>query len=162
MENLFMSASVVITIVLCLVGIIKSFFKNFKEKYPKAYKAVFTTLAFLLSIILSIINELYILNGKLLSIDFAILICVVLAGVFGSYSGIYDVLGVKTLFSKIVENIKIAKNIASNEKAIQYLNKIEDIDGAIKILEERQKAEAEKIEQEKNETIDSIDYEHEI
>ena len=34
MENLFMSASVVITIVICLVGIIKSFFVKFKEKYP--------------------------------------------------------------------------------------------------------------------------------
>ena len=162
MENLFMSASVVITIVICLVGIIKSFFVKFKEKYPKWYKATFTILAFILSIVLSIINELYVLQGTLLSIDFAILICVVLAGVFGSYGGIYEGLGLKNLAKKIIENIKLTRNLTKNEKVIKYLNKIEDVENAIKILEDRKKAEAEKIEQEKNETIDSIDYEHEI
>lgn len=137
MEKLFMSASIVVAIVLCIVGIVKLPFKNLKEKYRNLYKAIFTALSFVLSIVLSILNEVYILCGDVLSVDFAILISTVLAGVFSGYNGIYEGLGLKDLFKKIVENIKKARDISTHKKAIEYLSKIDNIDEAISILEER-------------------------
>ena len=137
MENLFMSAGVVTAIALCLIGIIKLPFNKFKENHARWYKAVFTTLTFVFAVGLSILDELYILCGSLLSIDFAILICVVLAGVFGSYNGIYEGLGLKDLVKKIVDNIKKARTLSKDKKVVAYLNKIDDVDNAIKILEER-------------------------
>lgn len=139
MELIFMSASIVIAIVLCLVGIIKLPFAKFKEKYAKTYTALFTILTLALSIVFCIIDELYIVCGSLASVDFAILVCVVLAGVFGGYNGVYEGLGVKELVKKLVNNIKVARNLAKDKKAVEYLNKIDDIDNAIKILEERKK-----------------------
>ena len=118
MEKLFMSAGVVTAIILCIVGILKLPFKNFKIKHPNWYKALFTILSFVLTVGLSILNELYILNGEILSIDCFILICAVSAGVFGGYSGIYEGLGLK---------------------ALKYLDKIDDIDNALRFLEEKKR-----------------------
>jgi len=137
MEKLFMSAGIVTTIVLCLVGIIKIPFCGFKKKHPKWYKAVFTMLSFLLSIGLSILDEVYILGGRLLSIDFAMLICVVFTGVFIGYDCAYEGLGLKELSNKIIEKVKEARTIAVNKKAIKYLNKIEDIEMAMNYLQEK-------------------------
>ena len=137
MEKLFMSTGVVVAIVLCIIGIIKLPFKKFKEKHPNGYKALFTSLSFVLAIGLSILDEVYVLSGKLVSLDFAILVCVVLAGVFGGYSGIYEGLGFKELIKKLSENIKKAKELSNDKKVVKYLNKIEDIDKAIALLEER-------------------------
>lgn len=137
MEKLIMSASIVVTIVLCVVGIVKTPFKNFKNNHANIYKSIFTLFSFVLSICLSVLNEKYILNGKIISVDFLILVFVVLTGVFGSYNGIYEGLCVKELAKKIIENIKKAKEISINKKAVKYLNKIEDIDGAIRLLNER-------------------------
>lgn len=137
MEKLFMSAGVVATIVLCIVGIVKLPFKSFKEKHPNWYRAIFTIISIVLAIGLSILDELYILCGELLSLDFAILLCVVLAGVFCGYGGVYEGLGLKELVKKIIENVKKARDMSDHKKAIKYLDKIDDIDGAIKMLEER-------------------------
>lgn len=137
MEKLFMSAGIVVAIVLCLIGIIKLPFNSFKNKHPKGYKALFTLLSFVFAIGLSILDEIYILCGELLSIDFAILISVVIAGVFSGYSGIYEGLGLKELVKKILENLKKVRELSSNKKAVKYLNKIEDVDMAIAFLEEK-------------------------
>ncbi len=139
MEKLFMSAGVVTAIILCIVGILKLPFKNFKIKHPNWYKALFTILSFVLTVVLSILNELYILNGEILSIDCFILICAVSAGVFGGYSGIYEGLGLKELVKKLVFNIKQARTMTDNEKALKYLDKIDDIDNALRFLEEKKR-----------------------
>lgn len=138
MEKLFMSAGIVSAIVLCIVGLFKLPFGAFKEKHKNGYKAVFTGLSIVLCIGLSILNERYILHGSLLSLDFAILICAVFAGVFGSYNA-YEGLGAKKLVETIVCKIKEAREIASHDKAKKYLNKIVDIEEAINILEDRKK-----------------------
>lgn len=139
MEKLFMSAGVVTAIVLCIIGIIKLPFDNFKKNHAKGYKALFTCLTFVVAVGLSILNELYILCGAVFSTDFIVLVCVVLSGVFGSYNGIYEGLGLKELMKKLVENIKQARSLAESKKAVEYLNKIDDIDNAIKILKDRKK-----------------------
>ena len=132
-----MSAGCVVAIVLCLVGILKTPFKVFKEKHPNWYKAVFTIITFVLAVGLSIVDEIYILCGSLWSIDFAVLVCVVIAGVFGGYNGIYEGVGLKTLAKTITEKSKKALEISKHEKAVKMLNKIEDIDEAISILSAR-------------------------
>jgi hypothetical protein len=137
MEKLFMSASVVVVIVLSITGIIKLPFGKFKMKHPQGFKTVFTSISFILSIGLCVLDELYILNGQLLSIDFAVLTCAVLAGVFGGYGGVYEGLGIKELIKKLVGGVKKAKALSKDKKVIKLLNKIEDIDKAIVYLEER-------------------------
>lgn len=137
MEKLFMSASIVVAIVLCIVGIVKLPFNRFKEKHPQWFKAVFTILSLILATGLCVVDQLYILCDGLLTVNFAILVCVVFAGVFGGYSGVYEGLGLKELVQKIVDNVKKAKDISQNKKVEKYLNKIDDIDKAISILQER-------------------------
>lgn len=140
MEKLFMSAGVVTAIVLCLIGIIKLPFDKFKQNHSNGYKALFTCLTFVVAVGLSVLDELYILCGDIISVDFAILVCVVLTGVFGGYNGVYEGLGLKELVKKLIENIKQARDMAQSKKAVEYLNKIDDIDSAIKVLEKRKKA----------------------
>lgn len=137
MEKMFMSAGVVTAIVLCVMGILKLPFKKFKNSHSIWFKAIFTILSLAFSVGLSIVNQLYIIEGELLSVDFAILISVVIAGVFCGYNGVYEGLGLKDLVKTIVQNIKIARSLAENKKVVEYLNKIDDIDTAIKILETR-------------------------
>lgn len=141
MEKLFMSAGIMVAIILCIVGIIKLPFDKFKEKHPKWYKATFTALSFVLSVGFAIIDELFILEGEILSLDFAILVSVVLAGVFSGYSGIYEGLGLKELIKKLVENLKNARDLTKNKKVEKYLSKIDDVDKAIAFLEERKHSE---------------------
>lgn len=139
MEKLFMSAGVVATIVLCLVAGFKLPFNGFKKKHPNWYKAIFTLLSVILSIGLSVLNELYILCGDLLSFDFATLVCVVLAGVFSGYNGVYEGLGLKELVKKLKQSLKKARELAEDKKTQQYLDKYleksGDIDKVIAILE---------------------------
>lgn len=135
MEKLFMSAGVVSAIVCILLGIVKLPFKHFKTAHPKWYKAVFTAITFVLAVGLSVIDELYILCGGLLTVDFAILVCVVLSGVFGGYNGVYEGLGVKELVKKLVDKLKVARDLAQDKKAAKYLARLEDVDTAIKLLE---------------------------
>ena len=84
-------------------------------------------------------NELYIICGSLLSLDFAVLVCVVIAGVFGGYCGVYEGLGPKELVKKLKEKLKQAKEMSKDKKVVKLLNKIDDvnIDNAIALLEER-------------------------
>lgn len=139
MEKLFMSAGVVTAIILCIVGIIKLPFKNLKVSHPNWYKAIFTIISFVFAVCFSVIDELYILNGEVLSTDFLILICAVVSGTFGGYSGIYEGLGLKELVKKLVDNVKKARDMSENAKAKEYLDKIDDIDNAIKFLEEKKR-----------------------
>ena len=67
----------------------------------------------------------------------SIIVFAILSGVFGGYNGIYEGLGVKELTRKIVDNLKKIKSISTDKKIIKYLNNIEDVDNAIRILEER-------------------------
>lgn len=136
MEKLFMSAGVVTAIVLCIIGLLKLPFNGLKGKHPVLYKAIFTFLSIVISIGLCVLNEWYILYGKLLSFDFLILICVVLAGVFCGYNGVYEGFGVKELVKKLFDNIKKAKHMIKDKKILKYLNKVEDIDKVIVLLEE--------------------------
>jgi hypothetical protein len=46
-------------------------------------------------------------------------------------------LGLKDLVKKIVSSAKQARDLAENKKAVKYLNKIEDIESAIAMLEKR-------------------------
>lgn len=137
MEKLFMSAGIVVTIVLCFVGILKLPFGVFKQKHPQWFKSIFTIVTLILAVGLSVLDELYILCGELLSLDFVILVVTVIAGVFGGYNGVYEGLGLKELVKKIVESAKKAKAIAEDKKVVKYLDKIEDIDKAIAYLEDR-------------------------
>ena len=136
MEKLFMSAGIVSVIVLCIVGIAKTPFSDFKKKHSNGYRAIFTGLSIILSIAMCVLDELYILEGSLLSLEFAILICTVFAGVFGSYNA-YEGLGAKKLVSIIAEKIKQARDISKHKKAVEYLYKIDDIEEAINILLQR-------------------------
>jgi hypothetical protein len=86
---------------------------------------------------LSVLDELFVLHGELLSVDFAILVCAVLAGVFSGYSGVYEGLGLKELMKKLTENAKKAKELSNDKKVIKFLSKVEDIDKAIAVLEQR-------------------------
>lgn len=139
MEKLFMSAGIVIAIVLLVVGILKLPFDGFKKKHPKCYKAIFTMISVVLALVLSILDQKFILCLPLLSVDFVILLCAVIAGVFGLYSGAYEGLALKELVKKLIDKIKEAKLLAKDQKAIKYLNNIdfEKIDIAIQILESR-------------------------
>ncbi len=137
MEKLFMSAGVVTAIVLCIIGIIKLPFKDFKSQHPNVYKALFTGFTFVLAISLSILDEMFILCGQLLSLDFVILTFAVLSGVFCGYNGIYEGLGLKELVKKLVDNVKKARDMTTDKKVYDFLNNIDDVDKAIRLLEER-------------------------
>lgn len=137
MEIMLMSASAITAIVLSVIGVIKLPFKKFKESHGNWYKGVFTLLSIAISIGLCVIDELFVLKGELMSMDFVVLICVVIAGVFCGYGGIYEGLGLKELVKKIIENIKVVRATAKDKKVVEYLNKVEDVERAIAILEER-------------------------
>lgn len=136
MEKLFMSASIVVFIVLCVVGIAKLPFKKLKEKRPNLYKAIFTIFSIVVATVLCVLDEWYILYGSLLSFDFAILLCAVFAGVFGGYSGIYEGLGLKELIKKLTYNLSKLSSMSKDKKIEKTLKKVVDVDKAISILEE--------------------------
>lgn len=104
--RIFMSAGIMVTIILAVIGLLKLPFKKFKEKHPKGYKAVFTIATVVLSIGLCVIDQLFIEKGEIVSFDFATLLSATIAGVFGTYNGIYEGLSVKELFKKLAENLK--------------------------------------------------------
>lgn len=137
MEKLFMSAGVVVAIVLCLIGILKLPFKSLKVNHCNWYKALFTIISFVLAISLSVLDEIYILHGEILSVDFAVLVSVVLAGVFSGYNGVYEGLGLKELVKKLCDNAKKAKELSGDKKIEKFVNKVTDIEKVIALLEER-------------------------
>lgn len=103
--EILMNASWLISSILAIVGIMKLFFKKFKEKHPKWYKFTF----FMLSLVLiaggSIIAELYILEGTLASVEFALLIFVTAIGVIGGYTG-YECTNLKDGVNKLFACLK--------------------------------------------------------
>ena len=104
--RIFMSAGIMVAIILAVIGLLKLPFKKFKEKHPKGYKAVFTISTIVLSIGLCVVDQLFIEQGEIVSFDFATLLSATIAGVFGTYNGIYEGLSVKELFKKLAENLK--------------------------------------------------------
>lgn len=104
--RIFMSAGIMVTIILAVVGLLKLPFKKFKEKHPKGYKAVFTIITLVLCAGLCVVDQLFIEKGELLSFDFATLLSATVAGVFGTYNGIYEGLSIKELFRKLSDNLK--------------------------------------------------------
>ena len=144
MEMLFMSASVVVAIVLSVVGIFKLPFGNLKEKHPQLYKSIFTLISIVLSVGLCVVDEIYIIHGAIFSFDFGLLVCVVIAGVFGGYSGIYEGLGLKELMKKLKDSLKKASELSKDKKIKKLLDsKVTDIDQAIAFLEEKKRKNSE-------------------
>ena len=115
--RIFMSASIMVTIILAVIGLLKLPFKKFKEKHPKGYKAVFTISTIVLSVGLCVIDQLFIEQGEIVSLDFATLLSATIAGVFGTYNGIYEGLSVKELFKKLAENLKKWSAVAKQKNA---------------------------------------------
>lgn len=136
-----MSAGIVVTIVLCLIGLLKLPFGSFKEKHPQWYKSIFTLISAIIGLGLCVLDELYILSGDLISFEFITLVLAVMAGIFGGYNGVYEGLGVKELIKKLKENLNSAKKIAEGKKAEKYLDKyiknVGDFEKAIQLIEER-------------------------
>lgn len=149
MKEVFMCASIITAIILCVVGIIKLPFKKFKEKHPKWYRAVFCTLSLVLAVAGPVVSQLFILNGSLKSTEFVVLVVTTIAGVFGLYTS-YEGLGLKTLVQKIVSKVAELFTTFSDSKLEKVVGK-EGIDKLIEIdkqLKEKQ-ALAEKEKQEK-------------
>ena len=146
MEKVFMCASIITAIILCFVGIIKLPFKTFKEKHPKWYRAVFCLLSLALAIVAPIISELYILNGQLASLEFAVLTLTTVAGVFGLYTS-YEGLGLKQLVKIIVEKITQLFNSYSDSKLAKVVGTV----GIEKLNEINEKLQAEKLAEEQSE-----------
>lgn len=140
MEKVFMCASIITAIILCFVGIVKLPFKTFKEKHPKWYRAVFCLLSLALAVVAPIISELYILNGQLASLEFAVLTLTTVAGVFGLYTS-YEGLGLKQLVKIIVEKITQLFNSYSDSKLAKVVGTV----GIEKLNEINEKLQAEKL-----------------
>lgn len=152
MKEVFMCAGIITAIILCFVGIIKLPFKSFKEKHPKWYRATFYLLSLVLAVVAPIITQLYILNGQLISLDFAILIITTVAGVFGLYTS-YEGLGLKELVKIIVQKISQLFNNYSDSKLAKVVGAV----GIEKLNEINEKLQAEKqnaIEQTSGNTIE--------
>lgn len=149
MKEVFMCASIITAIILCVVGIAKLPFKKFKEKHPKWYRAVFCTLSLVLAVAGPVVSQLFILNGSLKSTEFVVLVVTTIAGVFGLYTS-YEGLGLKTLVQKVVSKVAELLTTFSDSKLEKVVGK-EGIDKLIEIdkqLKEKQ-ALAEKEKQEK-------------
>lgn len=123
MKEAFMCASIITAIILCLVGIIKLPFKSFKEKHPNWYKVTFYLVSAVLAIVAPIISELYILNGQLLSTQFAVLITATIAGVFGLYSS-YEGTKLKELVKIIIDKIAKLLNTFSDAKIKKMIGSV--------------------------------------
>lgn len=130
---IYITAGIMTTLILAIVGLAKLPFKKFKENHPKWYKAVFTIASILLTIGFCVIDQLWILEKSLWTWDFVILLTATFTGVFGSYNALWEGLGVKELWNKIVEAIKKLFAVAPESKLIKQLDKV-DIDKAIQLL----------------------------
>lgn len=128
-----MFASIISAIVLSFVGIVKLPFGKFKASHKNGYKAVFTTLSFVLSIALCVCCQLFIIEGDLLTYDFAILVSSAMASVLTCYTS-YEGYGVKTLVKKLTDAVAKAKQETNNKKIAKYLENVDDIDKAISAL----------------------------
>lgn len=145
MGEVFMSAGIMTSIILCFVGLIKLPFKKFKEKYPKWFKAVFTILSLVLTFGACVINQAFILVKPLFNLEFFVIVATTYAGVCGLYLS-YEGLGAKQLVKKLFTSIKEAVAKAPESKFKKCLDKI-DIDLASQILIEKKEEIAKKAEE---------------
>jgi uncharacterized membrane protein len=132
MEAILMSAGILTAIILCVVGLVKLPFESFKAKHPKWYKTIFTLLSIVLTFGAVIINQLYILNDKLFTTNFYILLFSTYTGVLGLYTS-YEGFHLKEYIAKLLEAIKSLQKVSPTNKFIKYLDKI-DIDQAIELV----------------------------
>lgn len=147
MEAIFVSAGIMTTIILSLVGLAKLPFTKFKEKYPKGYKATFTGLSIVLTLVVCLVNQAFILSQPIFTTTFAIMLLSTFAGVFGLYHS-YEGLGGKELVKRLINaiqeartkakasttDVKLSKNIKSLEKDIDKVG----IDLALEIIKVKQ------------------------
>ena len=132
-----MSAGIMTTIILSLVGLVKLPFKKFKIKHPNGYKATFTGLSIILTIGGCLINQAFVINSeKLFNTDFVVTLLSTFAGVFGLYHT-YEGLGGKALLNKLVNAIKNLKLAAPQSKLSKYIDKC-GIDVALNIINAKQ------------------------
>ena len=123
MEKLFMSAGVLTSIVLCLVGIVKTPFKKFKDKHPMWYRATFCVLSIILSVVLPILAQIFVMNGAFASMETLLLCMFTLGGVFFSY-GAYEGVGIKKLFNNLFVKIKELCSTYSDSKLSKIVGKV--------------------------------------
>ena len=149
MKEVFMCASIITAIILCVVGIAKLPFKKFKENHKVAYRAIFYLLSLVLAVAGPIVSQLFILNGSLKSTEFVVLLVTTIAGVFGLYTG-YEGTALKVLVQKIVSKVAELFNTFSDSKLAKVVGKvgIDKLNEIDKQLKEKE-ALAEKEKQEK-------------
>ena len=126
MKEVIMCASILTAIILCVVGIAKLPFKNFKANHPSLYKAVFCGASLVLAVVAPIIAQTCILDGKLYSTEFLVLITSTITGVFGLYHS-YDNLGLKKLAKLLVEKVAELFNNYSNNKYTKIAEKVNEV-----------------------------------
>ena len=156
MEKLFMSARVLTSIVLCLVGIIKTPFKKFKGKHPMLYRSIFCVLSIIMSVVLAILAQIFVMNGAFASMETLLLCIFTLGGVFFSY-GTYEGVGIKKLFKNIFAKIKELCSTYSDSKLSKIVGKvgIEKLNEiSVKLQQEAQKQKEE--DTNKEETTEQI------
>lgn len=141
MKEAFTCASIIASIILCLVGILKLPFKSFKVKHPKIYRVTFYGVSLVLSIVAPIISQLFILNGELASVEFAVLISATVAGVFGLYTT-YEGTQLKTLVKTLVEKTSQLIAQSKDKKLEETAKKVVEKLGIEKLTEISQKQEA--------------------
>lgn len=122
-EEILVSASCLSAIILTLVGLAKMPFKKLKESHKGWYRAIFFVLSLALVVSGSIITELYIVNGALLSVEFACLILGTAFGVFGGYAA-YENLPIKSLMNKGFTALGKLLNSYSDSKVAKMIGKV--------------------------------------
>ena len=156
MGKLFMSAGVLTSIVLCLIGIIKTPFKKFKGKHPMLYRSTFCVLSIIMSIVLAILAQIFVMNGAFVSMETLLLCMFTLGGVFFSY-GTYEGVGIKKLFNNLFVKIKELCSTYSDSKLSKIVGKvgIEKLNEiSVKLQQEAQKQKEE--DTNKEETTEQI------
>lgn len=149
MEAILVSATIMTTIILSFIGLIKLPFKSFKEKHPKWYRAIFTILSLLLPFGLCLINQEFILAQPLFDFNFFVMLFATYVGVFITYNGVYEGLGVKDLFKKLFSAIGTAIKSAVPDSKVNKLVKkygLDKIEASIIAVKTKQE-EAAKVEQ---------------
>lgn len=122
MEFTFMIAGIITSIVLAFVGIVKTPLLKYKSK--KWFKPILTLISLIVMVGASVVGQIYIIEKPLLSLDFAILVTMVFAGVSFGYNGIYEGFKIKDLVKKLFENLKNAKNASPESKFAKAYDKI--------------------------------------
>ncbi len=121
-EKVFMDVTYLSAVILALVGVAKMPFKAFKQKHPKWYRATFFLLSLVLVVGGSIIAQLFIIEGSLASVNFALLILGTGFIVFGGYTG-YESANLKGGIKKLVNKFKAWLSLHANSKIAKFVKK---------------------------------------